>query len=261
MSKNDSKRPVSNLSAHRDGAGSRGPFPAALAVVLLAYGLGLNGPFEWDDLTLPFRLRGYGRELGPWLSGMRPATMLSYWPKFRICGLDPLHPLGTEAVTYITGRSDVLSAFFFFLAGFALFVSKLRQEITVRLAAAVVALFGIACLSKESAAVFPAIIIVTDVCWNRERLGHIVRQHWRLYATAAAAAAGGAVFVWSVLQGASSADFGMADVRWPDYLFTQWRVVWLYVQLFFLPAGKASTTISRCRARRSMPARSPVSPS
>lgn len=53
-------------------------FPAALAVVLLAYGLGLNGPFAWDDLTLPFRLRGYGRELGPWLSGMRPATMLSY---------------------------------------------------------------------------------------------------------------------------------------------------------------------------------------
>lgn len=101
------------------------------------------------------------------------------------------------------------------------------------------ALFGVACLSKESAAVFPAIIIVTDVYWNRERLGHIVRQHWRLYATAAAAAAGGAVFVWSVLRGASSAGFGMADVRWPDYLFTQWRVVWLYVQLFFLPAGQS----------------------
>ncbi len=260
--------------------------PAALALVLLVYGPGLNGPFAWDDLTLPFRLRGYGPELWPWLSGMRPVTMLSYWVNFRIGGLDPfsyhllsvllhfcnsilvftvfrrllefvgesgsrrdilagfagalflLHPLGTEAVTYITGRSDVLSAFFF-LAAFALFVSKLRQDISIRAAAGIVILFGFACLSKESAAVFPAIVLLTGAYWNRERLGRVIRRHSRLYAMVAGAGLVGALFVWRVLRSASSAGFGMADVRWPDYLFTQWRVVWLYVQLFLLPAGQS----------------------
>jgi tetratricopeptide (TPR) repeat protein len=49
----------------------------------------------------------------------------------------------------------------------------------------------------------------------------------------------GLAFVWRVLRSASSAGFGMSDVRWWDYLFTQWRVVWLYVQLFFLPVGQS----------------------
>jgi hypothetical protein len=148
------------------------------------------------------------------------------------------HPLGTEAVTYITGRSDVLCTFFF-LGAFALFLWKSRGRISWGAAAGIVVLFGAACLSKENAAVFPALVLLTDAYWNRERLIGVVRRHLPLYAMLAASGVLGLAFVWRVLRSAPTAGFGMTDVRWWDYLFTQWRVVWLYVQLFFAPIGQS----------------------
>ena len=152
-------------------------------------------------------------------------------------GLFLLHPLQTEAVTYITGRSDVLSTFFM-LAALAVFVSYGRTKVSFRLSAAIVLLFGAACLTKENSAVFPAVLIATDLYWVRGDIKAVLRKSWRLYAMLAATAAAGLVVVWRVLEGASTAGFGMRDLHWYEYLFTQWRVVWLYFQMFFLPVNQ-----------------------
>ena len=152
-------------------------------------------------------------------------------------GLFLLHPLQTESVTYITGRSDVLHTLFV-LAAFAVFVWYGRTKVSVWLAGAIVLLFSAACLTKENSAVFPAVLVATDLYWARGDIKAVLRRSWRLYAMLAATAAAGLVVVWRVLEGAPTAGFGMRDLHWYEYLFTQWRVVWLYFQMFFLPVNQ-----------------------
>src|SRR5262249_24250080 len=64
-------------------------------------------------------------------------------------GLFLLHPLQTEAVAYIAGRSDSLSAVFFFGA-YALFLYRRSQAISWLEAAGVLALFLGAMATKEN---------------------------------------------------------------------------------------------------------------
>jgi tetratricopeptide (TPR) repeat protein len=149
-----------------------------------------------------------------------------------------VHPVQTEAVTYITGRSDVLSTFLV-LGAFAIFVRFGKVKLSFGPALAVVALFCAACLTKENAAAFPAVLIATDLFWTRGDFKAVLRKSWRLYAMLAGTGAAGLFAVWRVLQGASTAGFGMRDLTWYDYLFTQWRVVWLYLRLFFFPVGQS----------------------
>src|SRR5512143_4147669 len=54
----------------------------------------------------------------------------------------------------------------------------------------------------------------------------------------AAAGAWGGFAVWRVLQGAPTAGFHVAGLTPATYFFTQCRVIWTYVRLFFLPSGQ-----------------------
>lgn len=71
-----------------------------------------------------------------------------------------VHPIATESVNWISGRTDLLSGTFLFLAFYLLLLGTLRASYTVLFVATVS--FLLACLSKDSAiAAFPAYLILT----------------------------------------------------------------------------------------------------
>src|SRR5207248_397112 len=78
-------------------------------------------------------------------------------------GVFLLHPVQTEAVAYVAGRSEALSVMLAFGA-FAVFLY--RSSIGWGTVAAILLLFGAALLSKEHIIVLPALLLLTDFWWN-----------------------------------------------------------------------------------------------
>jgi protein O-mannosyl-transferase len=148
-------------------------------------------------------------------------------------GLFLLHPMQTESVAYVASRSEVLSVLLYFSA-FTVFLYKRTESITLPRALAVVVLFGLAVSTKEHTLTLAALLLMSDYFWG---LGGI-RKNAILYGILAAAAAWGSVIVWRVLKGASTAGFHVPGLTPATYFFTQCRVIWTYVRLFFLPFGQ-----------------------
>lgn len=148
-----------------------------------------------------------------------------------------LHPVQSESVAYIAGRSESLTAVFFFSA-YGAFLYRPAPEISWARSIVVLALFGAALASKEHAVVLPVLLILTDYFWNPGFRFDGIRRNWRLYAPMLAGALAGAIFVLRRAAGALTAGFGMKDLTWTDYLFTQFRVIFDYFRLYVLPTGQ-----------------------
>jgi tetratricopeptide (TPR) repeat protein len=145
-----------------------------------------------------------------------------------------LHPLATESVAYVAGRSDGMSSAFF-LGAFALFLYRRSREVSWLVALGVLALFGAAMATKENTVVLPALLLLTDYFWNPGFSFEGIRRNWRLYAPMVAGAIVGAVAVLRLVGISASA--GFRTMPWYEYLFTQFRVVFVYLKLFLLPTG------------------------
>lgn len=148
-------------------------------------------------------------------------------------GLFLLHPMQTESVAYVASRSEVLSVLLYF-SGFAVFLYRRTESITILRSLAIVGLFAAAISTKEHTLTLAALLLMADYFWG---LGGI-RKNWRLYGILAIAGAWGVFVVGRVLKYASTAGFNVPGLRPATYFFTQCRVVWTYVRLFFLPAGQ-----------------------
>lgn len=147
-----------------------------------------------------------------------------------------VHPVQSEAVAYLAGRSEALSTLFFF-AAFAVFLYRRHSAITFTIAAAVIALYLLALGSKEQTIVFPALLLLTDYWWNPGFSFRGVRENWKLYAPLAAGAVFGAIRFAPLILHAPTAGFGMKDLTWYQYLFTECRAIFVYIREFFLPVG------------------------
>jgi tetratricopeptide (TPR) repeat protein len=148
-------------------------------------------------------------------------------------GIFLLHPLQTESVAYVASRSEVLSVLFYY-AAFAVFIYSNRDSISWPRAIAVVVLFGAAAATKEHTLTLPVLLLLTDFFWHRGGL----RKNAVLYGLLAAVCAVGAVVVWRVLFAADTAGFRVKDLSPASYFFTQCRVIWTYIRMFFLPFGQ-----------------------
>ena len=147
-----------------------------------------------------------------------------------------LHPAQTEAVAYVAGQSEVLSVMFAY-AAFALFVCRRTAAVSWATAAGVLVLFGLGVLSKEHIVVLPAWLLLTDFWWNPGFSLKGIRANWRLYLPVAVGAAGGVAMLWGLLFRAETAGFGMKDLTWYQYLFTQFRALFVYLGMFLLPVN------------------------
>jgi len=148
-----------------------------------------------------------------------------------------LHPLQTESVAYVASRSESLSVALAY-ASLAAFLYGREEEIGWRRTLLVLALFAAAVMSKEHTAVMPAAILLADIFWKRHSLKESLSRNWRLFGPMAIAGCIGLAAVWRVLAASASAGFGLKELPWHHYFFTQCRAIWVYIRMFFLPYGQ-----------------------
>jgi tetratricopeptide (TPR) repeat protein len=96
------------------------------------------------------------------------------------------HPVHVEAVTWLSARKEVLQGFFFFLA-FYLYVKGKKREEGQKIIFLGLALFAflIATLSKPSAVVFPAVLIIYEISLSQHRWIEFVKRHWSFFTLSA----------------------------------------------------------------------------
>jgi tetratricopeptide (TPR) repeat protein len=126
-----------------------------------------------------------------------------------------------------------LSVLLYFSA-FAVFLYRRTDSMTIVRAIAIVVLFAAAISTKEHTLTLGALLLLADYYWG---LGGI-RRNGLLYGMLAVAGAAGAFVVWRLLRGAPTAGFHVPGLTPASYFFTQCRVIWTYLRLFFLPFGQ-----------------------
>ncbi len=151
-------------------------------------------------------------------------------------GLFLLHPIQTESVAYVASRSEAMSILFF-LSAFAVFLYRKSAAISVPVTIAVLVLFGLACLTKEHTTVLPILLLLTDYYWNPGFRFEGIKHNWKLYAPIFIGGVLGVAAVFTVLRASSSAGFKLKDLQWYQYLFTQFRSIWMYLRMYVLPVG------------------------
>ena len=147
-----------------------------------------------------------------------------------------LHPVQAETVAYLAGRSEALSVMLL-MAAYTVFLYRPAAVISWGTVATLVTLFLAALLSKEHTIVLPALLLLTDYWWNPGFSLEGIRRNWRLYAFLALGAVWGVAQFWQLLISSPSAGFGLKDLTWYQYFFTQCRALFVYIGLFLFPAN------------------------
>jgi len=177
---------------------------AGAAVYLLAAGL--------------LRAAGHGESSGalrymPWLAA---AIFL-------------LHPLQTQAVTYVVQRYTSLMALLYLGALAAYVFARLRGSRALYVSAALLAVLALLC--KQSAATLPVAVLFIELVFFRR----LDARTWIAIIAAGLAAAGGiAALVHHPALDVNGLTRATEDIARNDYLATQMEVLWRYIGLFFL---------------------------
>lgn len=213
----DVTRPLVNLSYAIDRAVTgTGPFGFHLTSVLL-HMLNVGLLFALTRrLALP--------------RGSSPATLAA----FAAAALFAVHPMMTEAVGYISGRSELLCAAFFMLAVMA--GGRWLTGAGARWGAITIALWLAALATKELGAMFPFVLLAYDrlviASTPAERRRRLLTVHLPLIGTAVAA---GLIRV-AILTRIESP--GAAAVHW-TYTLIAADVLRRYVALMIYPTGQS----------------------
>jgi tetratricopeptide (TPR) repeat protein len=253
-------------------------FLGALIAGVTLYSPALHGRFVLDDLTLPFNrlsIRGVRPVLmfSYWLNyqlwGAGPFsqhvvnlfihvtnTALVFLILFRLLAMAGwarrratfgsvagavvflIHPLQTESVSYIAGRSESLASMFVLLA-YAVFLYRRHESISWTEASMVIVLFALGAGAKESAISLVGILILTDLYWPLAFSIHGLKKNRRLYLLMAPAAAAVAIGVFRMLATAQTAGFAAARLHWFQYAFTEARAMFTYMRLAIIPLGQS----------------------
>lgn len=144
-----------------------------------------------------------------------------------------VHPINTESVAYVASRSETLSVLLYY-AAYCVFLYRRTESISWPRALAVMVLFGGAVATKQHTLTLPLLLLMTDLFWSQGS----VRANRLLYAFLAVAGVIGGWFIWSGLRISNTAGFHVAGMSPATYFFTECRVVWAYVRMFFLPIGQ-----------------------
>lgn len=146
------------------------------------------------------------------------------------------HPLQTESVDYIAGRSELMSGFFF-CAAWLVYLRTFESETRAVTSIEILVLAGAAVLAKENAICLPAVLFATDIFWAKRPFISQMRRRIKLYVPFVIGGALGAFWILRSLTAETSAGFssGASPAR---YALTECRAILTYIRLFFVPAGQ-----------------------
>jgi len=146
-----------------------------------------------------------------------------------------LHPALSEAVAYISGRSESLSTMWA-LAAVAVFLYRPKPAAGWGTVVAVFVLFGLSVESKQQTVVLPALFLLIDFWWNPGFSLKGIRGNWKLYVPMAAGALVAVIAARNLILYGGGAGFGV-DFAWYQYLFTEFRALLVYIGEFILPVN------------------------
>jgi hypothetical protein len=152
------------------------------------------------------------------------------WWAFSTAALFAVHPLMSEAVGYVSGRSEILCAVFLLGALLVARMALLRGGLPW---AAVALLWLLALLSKEVALAFPVVMIAYDWLLLPDSGVRRRQRLWKLYVPCLAVVAAAAAYRLSRASGPMSTEAPLLN------LWTQAIVIWRYVALVVLPTGQS----------------------
>jgi hypothetical protein len=148
-----------------------------------------------------------------------------------------IHPVQTEAVTYIISRTELLATFFY-LASLLFFIKAVRDRKPAYYTGVFVSA-ALSMASKEWAVTLPAILMLYDYLFLSDRSVKRVFSHWSAFLLAAVPW----MIVASNLNLMTNTSVGFHMAAKPDgvritplaYLFTSFNVLWTYIRVLVLP--------------------------
>jgi tetratricopeptide (TPR) repeat protein len=148
-----------------------------------------------------------------------------------------LHPLQTEAVTYISERSELLSKLVY-LCGLFIFMLIPEKKIGFMASVPVMFFLALGLGFKETAITLPVAIALYDFIFlSHGELRNMLRR-WRFYAGLAIIGAAGA-YAFSEILRRPLEEVGIPGTLRPLYYFlTEIRVTARYLRLIFFPVGQ-----------------------
>ena len=227
------------LDAAMSGVGI-GPLARPLAMLSFAANrtaAGLRpGPYKLTNLVIHAlnALLVFGL-LRCWLPRLAPHAPRSC--AWLIAALWALHPINLTAVLYVVQRMTSLSATFVLLALGLYTWLRLRhlRDIPRSASGWFIAALCAACalLTKETALVLPLYVLLVERWVIAPVRAPLTGRALILLACGAVfvVAAGSVYFVYSIVPGYGGREFSLAQRLW-----TEARVMWLYVQLLMVPA-------------------------
>lgn len=153
-----------------------------------------------------------------------------------------VHPIQTQAVTYIVQRMEILASMFM-LIGLLLFIKGAETSKTsarALLYGAVAVSYYLGFYSKEIAITLPAIVFLYDYCFLANGDMKKVIERLPLYLVLIAMLAFFATRTLTGLQETpgGSAGFNVQSISAKEYLFTQFNVLIYYIALLFVPVNQ-----------------------
>lgn len=152
-------------------------------------------------------------------------------------GLWLLHPIQTQAVTYIVQRCESLMGLFYLATIYAV-VRALSSPAPAGWGLLAVAFCALGMGTKEAMVTAPVLAVLYDRTFGAGSLGGALRRRWPLHA--------GLASTWLILAAlmapgprSSSTGFGLATVTWWEYARSQFGVVAHYLRLSVWPSGLA----------------------
>ncbi len=153
----------------------------------------------------------------PWLAGAVTALWL-------------VHPLGTQAVTYIVQRAESLAGLFYLAVIYCLIRDAEKPGVAWKLSAIASCALGMA--TKESMATAPLVALLYDRTFLSDSIAAASKKRAALYIGLAAT---WAILAAIVLGGDRAASVGFKNISALDYARTQLNVIAHYISLSLWP--------------------------
>lgn len=158
------------------------------------------------------------------------------WPAMLAAMLWGLHPLQTQAVTYVVQRGESMMAMFYLLTIYLGLRGMESQPHRKAWWSAAIAACALGMGTKQVMVTAPLAMLLYDRVFVSESWKSVFRRHWPLYAGLAATWAVLVLIMHSTSSGAS-AGAGLKLFSWQQYSLTQFGVIMHYLRLAVWPAG------------------------
>jgi tetratricopeptide (TPR) repeat protein len=148
-----------------------------------------------------------------------------------------VHPIHTEAVTWVSGRTDSLS-FTFFAAAFIYYIKYSRFWKPLHLILLLL-YYILSLLSKEMAITFPVVVILYDIMLNNGLNKEFIKKHFPAYSVLAVVSVIYLFFRWLILKDVPQREtyfyFYHKDLL--TVILTMLQTIPLYFRLLVVPIG------------------------